>query len=297
MPTVTRIERGESFSERAIPSDATLSFLVTNAYDPQEAIAAVKTSPEMGPVGTPHPNDPTQRLTSVQYDVTERIGAGNDRGWIVFVRFSVDSSGANFQPVPDTEPTYVTAEYSTLERVIKAPYYFKRPIAYPSGGSITQGFEWDLGTQEFTVSGLMLRVVVNVISSGYNLGAFIFSQDQTNKIHRLPNGNPSDKAWQYLGAQSSQVAADVWSVTHEWWSDPGNDAPPKPTELQTPDDIVTAPERLPFEDYTNYVVPVQNPSSGGVLYVPTIDVYEPFVEEANGWSNLPGFPIQRLTAP
>lgn len=295
MAVVTRIERGESFSEKVVPSDAVVPFLVTGAYTAKAAVSAVKS--DFGVTGTLHPEDQGGRLRSVQYDAVERIGAGPERGWIVFVRFGVDGAGANFEEPTVTEPTYVTAEYSTLERTIKAPYYFKRPVTYPTASGTTQGFEWDLGTQEFSISGLQLRVVVNVIASQYTLGAFSAAQDQTNKLHRLPNGNPGERLWQYLGAQSSQVAADVWQVTHEWWSDPGNEAPPKPTNLPNPADIINAPARLPFEDYSNYTGAVVPPGGFGALYVPVIDVYDPFEEDADGFQALPGDPIDRVTAP
>jgi hypothetical protein len=294
MAVVTRIEPGEAFSEKTVPSDAVVPFSVVGSYTARAAIGEVKST--FGDIGTLHPEDQAGRLRSVQYEAVERIGSGPDRGWVVFVRFSVDGAGANFEEPTVTEPTYVTAEYSTLERTIKAPYYFKRPVTYPTASGTTTGFEWDLGTQEFVISGLQLRVVVNVIKTQYTLGAFSAAQDQTNKLHRLPNGNPSERLWQYLGAQSSQVSADLWQVTHEWWSDPGNDAPPKPTNLANQGDIISAPARLPFEDYSNYTLAVVPPGGFGALYVPVIDVYSPFEEDADGFNSLPGDPIGRVVA-
>ena len=289
MPTARRIEPSESYGEGAIPSNATIRYEVLNAYKASEAILYVKEN-EID-VGDIHPDVPGSRLQATRFRAAERIGSGNDRGWFVDVEFGVDGTGANFEEPPVTEPDYSTAEYSTLERVIKAPYFFKTPVQFPdpAGGTVVTGFDWEKGVQEFTITGLSFRAVVNVGPSDYNLGQFRVAAEQANKLH--PFGQLQ---WQYLGADSAQVSADVWSITHEWWHDPGNPEPGPPTVVNIADLILAGP-RATFEDYVSWVSDATPPGGTGAIYEPGISVYKPFIEDANGFANLPGDPIGRVS--
>jgi len=286
MPTVTRLETGESYAERAVPSEATVRYKVLGAYTGESAVSAVKA--EFGPTGTVHLEDQTGRLKSYQYVAVERVGAGSDRGWLVDVMFSLDSGGASFETPPVTEPDYATAEFNDLEKTIKAPYFFKVPTQYESGGSIATSFDWNSGVQDFVIAGLAFRAVVNVPASEYNFAAFDSARLQKNKIHTF-----GGVKWQYLGATSSQIASDVWKITHEWWNDPGNDAPPIPIGSNA-SDIINAPARAPFEDYAKYVDPVVGPVLGPT-YEPVVSVYSPYVEDPSGYTGLIGDPIGRVT--
>lgn len=292
MPVVTRLDIGsESFELREKPSSARIRYAVIGAYRAFDATNAVKDPLNLGPAGTPHPDDPSGNLLSSSYVATERLGAGGDRGWYVDVQFTPFAGGANFEEPPITEPTYATAEFSTVDRIIKAPYFFKSPLSFESGGSLVDSFDWKEGVQEFTVTGLQFRAVVNVATTAsYNLGAFIATRDQSNVIHTFGLQN-----WLYQGAVSSQVSIDVWQVTHTWYADPGNDAPPKTGDVPNASDIISAPDRGAFEDYQKFTTPVMGPVIGPT-YTPGIGVRTVYETNANGYTGLVGDPIGRVLA-
>ena len=291
MPVVKRLDIGESFEQGQSPNSATIRYSVIGAYRSINATNAVKEISNFGPPGTPHPDDPTGNLKSSRYLATERLGAGGDRGWYVDVQFTPAGGDANFQPPPITEPVYATAEFSNVFRTIKAPYFFKSPLAYESDGSLVEAFDWKEGVDEFTITGVQFRAVVNVATTvNYNLGAFLVTKNQSSVIHTIQGVD-----FLYEGAVSSQVSLNVWQVTHTWFADPGNDAPPKTTDVPNPSDIISSPERDPFQDYQKSQVPAIGPTAGPV-YTPIIGVREVYARNPTGYTGLVGDPIGRVLA-
>jgi hypothetical protein len=289
MPVVKRLDLGESLEAGQLPNSATIRFSVIGAYHSLDAINEVKTV--FGPPGTAHPDDTAGNLKSSRYLASERLGAGSDRGWFVDVQFSPAGGEANFQAPPVTEPDYVTAEFSNVFKTIKAPYFFKSPLSFEQDGSIVNSFDWKEGVDEFTVTGIQLRVVVNVATTTqYNIGAFFVTQNQSSVIHTIEGVD-----FLYEGAVSSQVSFDVWQVTHTWYADPGNDAPPKTTSVPDSADIISSPKREPFQDYQKYRTDVMGPTTGPA-YTPAIGVRDVYKKVPGGHNGLIGNPIGRLLA-
>lgn len=296
MATVKRMESSESFERTSLPVRATIRYLVLGAYKANAAVEAVQNDPDGIALGDAHPDAIAgDRLQATRFRVSERVAAGEDRSWFVDVEFGIDGSGANFEEPPTSEPDYSTVEFSTVDKDFKAPYWIREPqVGVSPSGTLTTTYKWEERFSEFQITGLQLRVVVNVNADEYKLSNWVANQAQVNRIHTIGGSTK----WQYLGASSSQVAVDVWQVTHEWWADPGNGPIPIPDGANPSQTITYTQDRLPFEDYQSYKIPAGVGIPGvGPVWVPVVSIYEPFVEEANGFTNLVGYPFEADSVP
>jgi hypothetical protein len=299
MTMVTRQDSGETFERGNLPSRATVRYLVQGAaaYRANDACLAVQSGANFEdpndavPLGAAHPDAIAgDRLKASRYRAVQRAGAGNDRSWFVDVEFSLEGGGANFEEPPISEPTYATIEFSTVDRQIKAPFWIKVPQAGVSpSGTLSTTFKWQEEFTEFSVAGLQLRVVTNVSATQYALSNWVTNQDQVDKIHTI-----GGRKWQYIGASSSQIAIDVWRVTHEWWADPGNGPVTAnlPAGVNGSDVVFFDGDRPEFQDYQSYRVPVGAGIPGvGPVWVPVVGLQEPYIEEPSGFQNLVGHPF------
>lgn len=283
MATVKRIENGEAYEEKAIPSSATVQYEVLGAYTASGAVAAVK---GVVPLGSAHPDGISgDRLKSVRYIPSERISAGDSRGWFVSVEFTLDGSGANFEEPPITEETYATAELAVVKREIEAPYFRKQKVFSRVGTSVVETFRWVEDSQKISLNTLTLRIVVNVGPTEYTLAAFKSIRSKTNKLHVIEG----DK-WIFNGGSATQVSVDTWRIAYEWWADPGNPALPVPTGSNA-SDLILPPERPSFTNYFKDLVTVGIPPLTGLTQVPIIRISEPLIDDPNGYVGLPGNPI------
>jgi hypothetical protein len=290
--SVTRIESSETMSAKNVPSSATVQYLVTGENTANGAIEAVKAE-NILPFGSAHPDGiDGDSLKAVEYNATQRIGSGNDRGWIVSVGFRLDGAGANFQEPPITEPDYSTAELAVVKREIEAPYFRKQKVFSRVGTEVVETFRWVEDSQKFTLNTITLRVVVNVDSTKHNIAAFGEIAEQTNKIHTLPTANGVDqKKWLFNGGSSSQISVNTWRIAYEWWYDPGNPALPVP-EGAIQEDLILPPERPQYTNYFKDLVTVGIPPLTGLTQVPVIRISEPLIEDAQGYRDLPGIPFE-----
>jgi len=297
MPTVTRMEAGESLERASKPSRASIRYLVQGgAYTSNAAIAAVQDDVVNGiALGDVHPE--VAGLTATRFRAGERVGAGTDRSWFVDVEFGLDGAGANFEEPPVTEPTYSTTEFSTVDKDFKGPYWIRQPIVGVSpAGVLSTTYAWEERFIEFRVSALQLRVVTNVTSdpnqslNPYVLSNWVQNNAQVNKIHNIPVGGSF--RWQYLGADSSQIAPDIWRITHQWWSDPGNGPIALPDGINPSETRTFDSNREPFTDYQSYKIPVGAGIPGvGPVWLPVVSTYEPFLADPTGYTKLVGWPF------
>lgn len=297
MATVKRVEAGETFEASSVPSRATVRYLVqgSDAYRAIEAIAAVQNDVVNGiALGAPHP-DEIPSLTAVRFRASERVGAGQDRSWFVDVEFGLNGSGANFEEPPITEPTYSTVEFSTVDKDFNGPYWIREPIVGVSpAGVLSTTYKWEERFVKFPLSALQLRVVTNVTSSSstnpYMLSNWVQNNAQVNKVHNIPVGGSF--RWQYIGADSSQIAPDIWRITHQWWSDPGNGPIALPDGINPSETVTYDLDREPFQDYQSYKIPAGVGIPGvGPVWIPVVSVYEPFVSDPTGYTKLVGWPF------
>ena len=297
MPTVTRMEAGESLERASKPSRASIRYLVQGgAYTSNAAITAVQDDTVNGiAIGDVHPE--AAELTATRFSASERAGAGTDRSWFVDVEFGLNGAGANFEEPPTTEPTYSTIEFSMVDKDFKGPYWIREPIVGVSpDGVLSTTYKWEERLIEFRVSALQLRVVTNVTSdpnqsqNPYMLSNWVQNNAQVNKIHNMPVGGTFQ--WQYLGADSSQIAPDIWRVTHQWWSDPGNEPIPLPDGINPSETVTFDSQREPFTDYQSYKISVDETiPSVGPVWLPVVSTYEPFVADPTGYTKLVGWPF------
>lgn len=279
MATVTRQDLSESYEQGAIPSSATVRYLVEGAYTAFSAVSAVQS--DAVAFGDPHPDSiPGDRLRASRFRPSERVGAGADRGWFVDVIFTLDGSGANFEEPTTTEPDYVNPEMVVTRKEIEIPIFVKKKMfnGNPAGGVPIETFRWERDDRKVQTNGITLRITVNVGAGVYNLANFSLISAQSDKVHQF-----GGRKWQFIGANSSQVAADVWRLTYEWYADPGN---AEITGVDT-DKTIVPPARGPFQDYRPEMVSVVVPGSFGAFEIPTIEVVEPLEEDLTGWTSFP----------
>lgn len=294
MAIVQRMEASESFERTSLPVRATIRYLVLGAYKANEAVESVQTDPSGIALGDAHPDAIAgDRLKATRFRVSERVAAGVDRSWFVDVEFNIDGSGANFEEPPVNEPGYSAVEFSTVDKDFKSPYWIREPQAGVSpAGVITTTYKWEERFLEFPLTGLQLRIVVNVTADEYKLSNWVVNQGQVNRIHTIGGST----RWQYLGASSSQVTVDVWQVTHEWWSDPGNGPIPLPNGANASETITFGDPRPPFQDYQSYKIPAGVGIPGvGPIWIPVVSLYEPYIDEPNGFQSLVGYPFNADT--
>lgn len=247
--------------------------------------------------GDPDPDDNANGLTATEFRAVERAGSGSEQGFFVEVTLTRGGGGFSGPPINNQDPGYRLVDLTTERRRLTFPVLKKIPVAYSTGSSVVNSFDWIRDDREYEQRFLILRVRCNVPSGSYigaNFDAVI--APQVNKVHTLYTSSSGLNKWRFLGANANQVNGDVFRVTYEWEQDRGSDAPDNASAdngTVGSNPILLPPARPPYHDWEVRFEPVAGPTLGPQSD-PVIEATEMFEEDLTGAAGFLGNPLGAL---
>lgn len=255
---------------------------ISPGYNETAAIASAINGANGGlNIGAAHPREPSLKLATLS--AVEHVGSGSEAGWIIEARYiPQDASFPDF-PRDESGAGVITKSASSEVVTIRFPLLARRYVFDPISGFSNITYDKDEGA--YDVPGARYTYQVNINRSPDNSMAII--TPRLNKIHQLPPfGNTK---WLFTSFYINQIKDSLWSYVYSWYAEPGNEAllPPDLAQPGNPSgaDLIYVPPRLPHQ---RYVVKWSGLNPSEVTVSPSIEVIDPFEEEPNGWSALPG---------
>lgn len=241
--------------------------------------------------GSSHPSQ--TGLLALAPRSVQRIGSGNDSGWIVEVPYAPTrfGDGGPIDPPDITEGGYKAENLSFATERKRIPYFVGRKIQVPifiPPYTTVPFYNWTRTDFEVPLRKMIYRVRCNVAKSAFNYTPIA---NQFNKVHSF-----GGYKWLYQGADVDERENGMMHLIHQWITEDTvtPDAPAEPADGET---IYVAPPVLPpFHDWI--VRWVEQDLGGGPQKVPTFlkeddepNIVSPYDEDLTGYSGLPGAPL------